>query len=160
RGLHGAVRRVVEIHYWVYGDQQHLHGNQYMVAQGGLGSVSVYFAESDSVAAGGDPGASDHDEPKPARPERPRAQRTGLRRQSARGIGDPGTGTEAKSAGRPNGRSRGSAAREAERGTQRRVALLICTPGGRLFLSARGIFPQSTACNLLNKSGLPIHRAV
>src|SRR5256885_14972591 len=128
RGLHGAVRRIVEVHYWVYGDQQHLHGYQCWHAQGSLGSVSVYFAESDSVVAGGDPGAGDYDEPEPARPERPRAQRTGLRREPPRGIRNSRPSAQVESAGRSDGRPRRSPAREAQEWTQRRIALMTCTP--------------------------------
>ena len=48
----------------------------------GVGSLSVYFAESVSVDAGSDPGSGDYDEPEPAGYEGSCARRTGLRGES------------------------------------------------------------------------------
>src|SRR5437016_2070611 len=126
RGFHGAVRRVVDLYYRFSYPEQRLYGDQRGHAQGSVGSVSFYSSESDSIVARGDPGTGHHDEPEPAGPERSRAERTGLRRESARGGRNSGAGAEAEPTRRSGGRPRGSAAGEAERWTGRRVALLIC----------------------------------
>src|SRR6266853_2529730 len=105
RGLRGAVRRVVDLYYRFSYPEQRLYGHQRGHAKGSVGSVSIYPAESDSVAAGGDSGAGHHDEPEPAGPERSRAERTGLRRESPRRGRNPGAGSEVEpsrgSGGRP-----------------------------------------------------------
>src|SRR6266404_3744774 len=101
RGLRGAVRRVVDLYYRFSYLEQRLYGHQRGHAKGGVGSVSIYPAESDSVVAGGDSGPGHHDE---AGPERSRAERTGLRRESPRRGRNSGTGAEAESARGSGGR--------------------------------------------------------
>ena len=90
-----------------------LHGDRRGVGQAGVGSVSVYFAESVSVDAGGDAGAGHHDEPEPAGHEGPAARRTGLRREPASGGGDSGAGAQAECAGREDWGRGGHAAGKA-----------------------------------------------
>src|SRR5258708_35429237 len=104
RGLRGAVRRVVDLYYRFHGFEQRLYGDQRGHAKGGVGSISIYPAEPDSVVAGGDSGARHYDEPEPAGPERSRAERTGLRRESPRRGRDSGAGAEAESARGSGGR--------------------------------------------------------
>src|SRR5258707_674691 len=65
------------------GDEGEQEGGVDGDAQGGLGPLSFYIAEPDSLAAGGDPGAGDYDEPEPAGHEGSRARRTGQRREPA-----------------------------------------------------------------------------
>src|SRR6266851_1309660 len=104
RGFRGAVRRVVDLYYRFSYLEQRLYGHQRGDAKGGVGSVSIYPAEPDSVVARGDSGAGDHDEPEPAGPERSRAERTGLRRESPRGDRNSRAGAEAESARGSGGR--------------------------------------------------------
>src|SRR6266851_10256840 len=104
RGFRGAVRRVVDLYYRFHGFEQRLYGDQRGHAKGGVGSVSIYPAEPDFVVAGSDSGAGHHDEPEPAGPERPCAERAGLRRESPRRDRNSRAGAEAESARGSSGR--------------------------------------------------------
>src|SRR5260370_9163139 len=65
RGLRGAVRRVVDLYYRFFYLEQRLYGPQRGHAEGGVGCVSIYPAESDSVVARGDSGSGYDCDPEP-----------------------------------------------------------------------------------------------
>jgi hypothetical protein len=75
RRLGCPVRWFVGVHHHLRGGAGHLYRDQYRFGTQELGPLSVHSAEPVPLDAGGDSGASDHDEPEPAGQKRPVAQR-------------------------------------------------------------------------------------
>ena len=59
-------------------------------------SLSLYSAQPDTVVPGRDSGSCHHDEPKPARSERPNSRRTRLPHQSESRVGNPPRACQAR----------------------------------------------------------------
>jgi len=95
-GCGGEPGRIVEVYRIVWRGGRNLRVGEPVDGEIGVGSVPLHPAEPDSVVAGGDSGAGDHDEPEPAGPEGSREKRIGLYGESAVGDGDSRVGAQAE----------------------------------------------------------------
>ena len=123
-GCGGGFWRVVDVYHHVCAPpSSSTRASIFSCGDRSVGSVSVHPAESVPFDARGHSGSCDHDEPKPARHERPAARRTGFRCEPARGVRNSGPGEKDESARRQAWRSGGLASLPNYPGQQRRSGI-------------------------------------